>query len=351
MPTIKRVYHVETVPQALALAKRELGDEALLLSARAVRPEQRHLGKYEVAVAVEASPAPAAPPRQARLTRTLADVKAGLLQVSSALACPSPADGGNGLAGLELPQETVDRWYEIAGEERGSGGAPGMEELKTAFHRLVRCESHLHCGADRPAIVAVAGPPGTGKTSLLAKLAFRYGLQEGRDAAFVSTDTQRIAAGEALRAYAAILGVPVAFAETLWGLEKAFREFGKKDLILVDTPGCGPKDLESFELWARCFAGFENLEIHLVLNAQARSADQLSAVDRWAAFRPARLAFAHVDEAGCTAGMVAAAARSGLPVSFFGIGQAVPEDIEEATPKRMLAGLFGRQDRARAAAR
>lgn len=345
MPSITRVYHVNSVPQALARAKRELGDEALLLSARAAKPEERSLGAYVVSVAVEVktkSAALAARPHPSE--RMLADLKSGLRGVVQSLESVRTAPEAH-LAGVDLPPDVAERWRELASRHNHTGALSHEAARKYSFPELVPCDPGLSTGR-----AIFIGPAGTGKTSLLAKVAFRYGLQERKDMVLISTDVQRVARGEVLRAYSSIFGVPLDFAETPSQLVSLFELYANKDLVLVDTPGGAPKDRANAELWTATLATIDEIDVHLVLNAQTRTADQLNAIDRWARSRPTRLAFTHMDEAGSTEGIVAAAARSNLPVSFLGVGQSVPEDLEQATPKKLYDGLFAHHEYARAAA-
>jgi len=52
-------YFSGTVEAAMDLARRELGEEAVILNSRAAPPEARHLGAYEVVFGVDDAPAPA----------------------------------------------------------------------------------------------------------------------------------------------------------------------------------------------------------------------------------------------------------------------------------------------------
>ena len=75
-------------------------------------------------------------------------------------------------------------------------------------------EPTLGRGRARPRIVALVGPPGSGKTTTLVKLAVNYGLAARRPGLLLSMDTYRVAAAEQLRSYAAILGVGFQVLET-----------------------------------------------------------------------------------------------------------------------------------------
>ncbi len=53
-------YFTGTVEAAMELARKELGDDALLVNARPATPETRHLGAYEVVFGTTSATAPPA---------------------------------------------------------------------------------------------------------------------------------------------------------------------------------------------------------------------------------------------------------------------------------------------------
>jgi flagellar biosynthesis protein FlhF len=59
-------------------------------------------------------------------------------------------------------------------------------------------------------------------------------------------------------------------------------------------------------------------------------------VDSFEAFRPQRLIFTRLDETGSFGPILGEAMRTGKPLSFFGTGQRIPEDLEAATKSRVV---------------
>jgi flagellar biosynthesis protein FlhF len=356
-------YYSRTVEDAIAAARQELGADAMLVQSRRTVAETRHLGEYEV-VFVTDVPAPpdaaeppygeSAPPAAAdRLSTDFCDLKRELEAMRRALTrsayAPlerrgSPPDVCDAYAALtasdlspELARTIVDGAEGRAPADRGRAGFERAlaEELQS---RIVT-EPLLGRGEARPRIVSLVGPPGSGKTTTLVKLAVNYGLAGRRPPLLLSIDTYRVAAVEQLRAYAAILGVAFQVVETPAALAQAIEENRGKELILIDTPGLGFRDLD----WGTALAHFlstrQDIDTQLVLPGSMKPADLTRVVDAFEMFGPQRLIFTKIDETGSYGPLVNEAVRTGKAISFLATGQRIPEDLETASPAR-LAGLI-----------
>jgi flagellar biosynthesis protein FlhF len=221
------------------------------------------------------------------------------------------------------------------------------EELESR----ITAEPLLGRGEVRPRIVALVGPPGAGKTTTLVKLAVNYGVAARRPALLLSMDTYRVAAADQLRSYAAILGVGFQVLETVAALAQAIEEHRGKDLLLIDTPGFGFGDMDHAGALARFLAGRSDVDAQLVLSSSMKSADLTRVVDAFEVFRPQRLLFTRLDETGSFGPILNEAARTRKPLSFFGTGQRIPEDLETASRSRVSElVLAGHRSRALSAA-
>ena len=67
-----------------------------------------------------------------------------------------------------------------------------------------------------------------------------------------------------------------------------------------------------------------------------KAADLSRMVDAFEIFRPQHLLFTKLDETGSYGPIFSEAARTGKPLSFFTAGQRIPEDLEAASPERLL---------------
>jgi flagellar biosynthesis protein FlhF len=376
-------YFAQTVEEAMARASQEMGPEAMLVNSRRASVEARHLGEYEVTFATgapeAAAPAPDTVPEPApaadRLSREVSGLKRELEGMRRMLtrsafapsqwnaAPPDVSDAYAMLAASDLSPELAREIVQAA-EARTAGTRPVparlqarpeparfqralMEELESRIQvqpALGRPDSH-------PRITALVGPPGSGKTTTLVKLAVNYGLASRRPVLVLSMDTYRVAAAEQLRSYAAILGVGFQITETLAALAQTIEENRGKDLILIDTPGLGFGDMDTAGDVARFLSTRGDIDTQLVLPASMKPADLRRVVDSYDCYRPQRLLFTKFDETGTFGPVFGEAARTGKPLSFFATGQRIPEDLEEARPGRLLELILaGDEARGRTAA-
>ena len=88
-----------------------------------------------------------------------------------------------------------------------------------------------------PKVVFFVGSTGVGKTTTIAKIASKFSVEGGKKVALLTADTYRIAAAEQLRTYANILEVPFRVIYSTEEVEQALRDFKDYDFIMVDTAG------------------------------------------------------------------------------------------------------------------
>jgi flagellar biosynthesis protein FlhF len=189
-------------------------------------------------------------------------------------------------------------------------------------------------------IVALVGPPGVGKTTMLLKLAVRYGLAQRRSLQILSADVYRIAAADQLRSLCSILGIGCEVVETACALSHAIAEYRSKDLILIDTPGYTFRDVdEAADLGQALIAA--NVDTHLVLSACTKMTDLSRMARAYSCLHPTKLLFTHLDETSTFSCLANLSVESKLPLSFWGSGQLIPDDLEAAGHDRLRDLLFG----------
>ena len=355
-------YFSASVEEAIGRARHELGEEAMLVESRRALPEARHLGEYEVVFAVGAGVAPfgESPPRHlagevAELKQQLDALRRALTKSAFAPAqwlgsAPELSESYALLAAHEVAPDLAREIVQAAAARAGwTGEAPARSPDRGLWPALLaeEIESRVHVEPvigrpdAQPRLVALVGPPGAGKTTTLVKLAVNYGLVCHRPVLLASMDTYRIAAAEQLRSYAAILGVGFQLLETATALAQTIAENQGKDLILIDTPGCAPADIEAGADLVRFLSSRTDIDTQLVLSSSMKSADLSRVIDEYQIFRPGRLLFTRLDETMAPGSILNETVRTGKPLSFFATGQRVPEDLEAASPVRLREMLLG----------
>jgi flagellar biosynthesis protein FlhF len=185
-------------------------------------------------------------------------------------------------------------------------------------------------------VAAFVGPTGVGKTTTIAKLAAQYALGEKKKVALLTIDTYRIAAVEQLRIFAKLIGVPLEVVMSASELDRGLALHREKDLLLIDTAGRSQRDTVQMAELASCFAHGKRATVHLVLSATASQQNLADIVERFRPLALESLIFTKLDESNTFGGILNTALQVHLPLSYLTTGQRVPEDIEIATPERVV---------------
>jgi len=386
-----KTYFSSTVEAAVELARRELGSDAMLVNSRPAPEDARHLGRYEVIFATGApSPEPRAQPRvvepflpqrpavrkpTAPATASgsdthlqLEDIRLQLTTIrqsiwSSRESETTPSDASLLRRSLEANgvDSSLARELIHAVVRQSPASRDEFRDALTAeMERRIDADPGLQSGSSKEvssrSIVALVGPPGRGKSTTLVKLAIAQGLARRSSVRILSMDNFRVGASEQMRCYGAILGVSFQACESIAELDHQVgntwgADLQRPNLTLIDTSGYGPADLDDAAELAAYFSARPEINVHLVLRADGKSADGIDAVRRYSHFGVSRLVFTGMDEAATFGSVFSTAVQTTVPVSFLGTGQRIPEDLEAATkPKIVRLVLEGKEADVSAAA-
>lgn len=196
---------------------------------------------------------------------------------------------------------------------------------------------------DSRTVCLILGPSGVGKTSTVTKLAAYCRYEQRRSVAVVTFDTCREASVEQLRRYARAIGVPFALAKSPRQLWEGLRRYSKVRLVLVDMAGVRHDDMAAAAELHRMRSEGWDVAAHVALPAFARAGELHTIVDRVRALPSLHLLFTKLDETESFGTIYEVASQTGLPLSYWGVGQRVPEDIEPASPVRLAQLLIAQR--------
>ncbi len=365
---IKR-FEAADMTDALRMVKREFGDEAVILSAKEIRPggffsalRKRHV---EITAASDShalerrneSQKGGFPEMLARQVDAENDDPVDRVSLSPAtspaaarrghldLSSPSAADGmaseqidSAPVAGpMTKPVADHRRPTADSGDSRPlttPGDDPAVEEQSPHLN-LERLVAAPFYHRRRRRVIAFVGAAGVGKSTMIAKLAWHCCRREGQRVGLISLDRFRIGGNVLLGRVADILALPMSVARDDREFESALQAMKDVDALLVDTPGVGAADAAMLDEIAGLLQTARPHETHLVLNATVRQDILCDAVDRLHGLSPDRLLFTHLDEYGTSRVVPDLVERFGLATAFWGQGGDIRHGLEEASAQHL----------------
>lgn len=207
----------------------------------------------------------------------------------------------------------------------------GQEEPIDATYPINRCK-----------VVAFIGPTGVGKTTTIAKLAAKFGVESNIDVGLITSDTYRIAAVQQLETYSDIMNIPLEVVYNQSELADTVREKSSDyDLIFVDTAGSSWND----QMQLGRLKKFVELDLvdetHLLVSLNTKSRDLQNIIKHFSRLNPDKMLLTKLDETTSYGDIINISHDYELPYSYITNGQDVPDDINEADTEKLLDYLLG----------
>ncbi len=238
----------------------------------------------------------------------------------------------------ELADHTIDFILNAIGSDREINS---IEAVEPAIRNMLGQPYTIESGDKSQKVYMFVGPTGVGKTTTLAKLAARLSLVENRSVGLITADTFRIAAVEQLRTYSEILGIPLTVIYEAEEIREALNKYKDKDFVLVDTAGRSHKSEELRNDLDNLLKHLKNPEIFLVISLTTGYKDIISILSSYDFLKDYKLLFTKLDEASSLGNILNVKAHTGKPLSYFAIGQSVPDDIEIADVDKIVNFIVG----------
>lgn len=199
-------------------------------------------------------------------------------------------------------------------------------EIDTAIEKMKESLPGIRprASGEKPFVVALVGPSGAGKTTMMYKLAVRAVLNFGLRVKIISCDTYKIGSVEGVQTIADILSVP--FGIAFEPRDITDQMLGSDvDLVILDT--AGRSDRPAREELSEFITAAAPDEIHLVLSA---TMSQRAIQETAALFLGERInyvTFTKLDEAPSLGGVISSLRWLGLPLGFVSSGTMIPDDL------------------------
>jgi signal recognition particle subunit SRP54 len=295
----------------------------------------------------------------------LSDKFEGVFRVLRGQGSLSPEDVDAALREIRLALLEADVHFKVVKQflEKVRERATGQEILKSltpaqGVIRVVRDEMvallggaeppRLQTSARLPSVILMAGLQGSGKTTTTAKLG-RWLGKGGHHPLLVSTDVYRPAAREQLLTLGAQTGQkvhhPAELTDPLAILQSALAEARAvgHEFVLVDTAGRLHIDEELMAELAALKAAANPSEVLYVADAMTGQDAVRSAEEFNQRIGLTGIVLTKLDGDARGGAALSAAAVTGAPVKFAGVGERVDE-FEPFQPERMVGRILGMGD-------
>lgn len=384
---IIKKFQGKTEEEAIALAKKELGNNVTIMSVKNVKPKglfsflRKPLVEINAAIEEEQEqptvrpaikpvkpqilpdePAPAATPKDKVIEEKLESLHS---LIESQLAkdneeekdtTSSSSTDDDSVAFMKLIYNTlidneVDEKYvnELLDEvERVKTPKTSIDAvLSIIYQKMILMfgqPSSIVPSDSGVRMIFFVGPTGVGKTTTIAKIASKLSVNDKKKVVLLTADTYRIAAAEQLRTYANILDTPFRVIYTADEMVNAVADYKDADYILVDTAGhshTNAAQRDSMLELINCVDESVDKEVFLVVSATTKYRDLLSIADAYAQLSDYRLIFTKLDETTTLGNLFNLRLHTGADLSYVTCGQNVPDDIEVFSPQSTVKQLLG----------
>lgn len=233
----------------------------------------------------------------------------------------------------------------VEGLQREMGQATLDRELvrenveKAVAARIATCGQGVPArSADRPAVVALVGPCGSGKTTTLVKIAFDAAINRKLKVGIINEDFRRPGAAAQLQGLTHILDLPVVTADTPQSMAEEIRNMAGLDLVLIDTAGRAPREGKGIAELARMLEAARPDEVHLTVAATNTERTALGLARAFAGCGFDRVIMSKLDEAASYGLVLSLAGELAQPFSYITAGQKLSGGLFPAQPE-LLGGL------------
>ena len=217
--------------------------------------------------------------------------------------------------------------------------------FQTILRKMVPIRREVQLQVGNKKVIMLVGPTGVGKTTSIAKLAARYSflMQKKYKVGLVVLDTYRIGAVEQLMQYARMMKLGIETVVDPPEFTSALDSLRYCDYILIDTMGSSPYDKGKIEKIYECLnantTAYE-VEVVLVMPSSIKYEDLKITYENFSTLGIDSLMFTKLDETRGFGNIFSLGYETKKPISYFSVGQEVPEDLVSASSDFLVECLL-----------
>ena len=159
----------------------------------------------------------------------------------------------------------------------------------------------------------------------------------------VVLDTYRIGAVEQLMQYARMMKLGIETVVDPPEFTTALESLHYCDYILIDTMGSSPYDKEKIETIYECLQGSESaydIDVVLVMPSSIKYEDLKATHENFSSLGIDTMMFTKLDETRGFGNIFSLAYDTKVPISYFSVGQEVPEDLVVSSSEFLIECLL-----------
>jgi flagellar biosynthesis protein FlhF len=338
---IIKSFVADSVAGALKMVRSELGGDAVILKTRKLDASRNSVvgGKVEVTACVDRTPGQPAvvPPKTGRESQTPLTVASYpadeitrkldfLIDIFQAPVRKAAFPGGIGQVFMSLLHADIPETMASDLADRLSERFNADDEydlIASTAARMLQDQLPKNRGPQvfkKGQRVALVGPAGSGKTSLIGRLAGCLVGDSKLPVCLTSLDRVKISAPEELLTYADILDVDH-FEMPAQVDRSLLEDQGREKITLIDTPALNTRDREEIELYAEKLSRIKPHRVIGVFSATLRTSDMMDMTRAYKSLKLTELAMTMTDQTSHLGGMIGVSIQTGLPVTILGTGR------------------------------